>query len=224
MEGFPHSPAYLRCFLSKFSSETYIRALKSINYLSQNQPRSAINAFSQLCWVIIERTESHSFHTLWARALTSQYHFYCGGFRTVYASQASLHVCQRAKPYQTSHHYKLIPQPQEGLHNCRSVVGVVKGSSDTPAGSRLTVSNESARQSLSTHPGPKEMYALAMSGMTTPATPSPTTSQELKLISVVDPQHSLPQNILWWFFCVSFNGLFPDFQWHFIDLRINALL
>lgn len=174
--------------------------------------------------VIIERTESHSFHTLWARALTSQYHFHCGSFRTVYASQASLHVCQRAKPYQTSHHYKLIPQPQEGLHNCRSVVGVVKGSSDTPAGSRLTVSNESARQSLSTHPGPKEMYALAMSGMTTPATPSPSTSQELKLISVVDPQHSLPQNILRCFFCVSFNGLFPDFQWHFIGLRINALL
>ncbi|KAM7394414.1 hypothetical protein PAMP_021219 [Pampus punctatissimus] len=78
------------------------------------------------------------------------------------ASQASLHVCQRVKPYQTSHHYKLIPQPQEGLHNGQCTVGVTQASPSTP-GSGLTVSNESTQQNLSTRPGPKEMYVLTMS-------------------------------------------------------------
>lgn len=84
--------------------------------------------------VIIERAvpDSHDSHTLWASALASQYHFHRSGFGTVYASQASLPVCQRAKPYQTSHHYKLIPQPQEGLHNCPSVVGVAEAPRTPP--------------------------------------------------------------------------------------------
>lgn len=145
-------------------------------------------------------------------------------------------MCQRAKSYQTSHHYKLIPQPQEGLHNCPSVVGVAGAPPDTPAGSRPTVSNESARRSLSKHPGPTEMYALAMSGMTTPPPPLPSprhhphptpphlTSQELKLISVVDPPTFPPTKRIMWFFYVSFNGLFPDFQGHFIGLGVNTLL
>lgn len=52
--------------------------------------------------------------------------------------------------------------------------GCGRGSSDTPTGSRPTVSNECTRQSLSKHPGPKEMYALVMSGMTNhPPTPRP---------------------------------------------------
>ncbi|CAG11051.1 unnamed protein product [Tetraodon nigroviridis] len=41
-------------------------------------------------------------------------------------------MSQRAKPYQTSHHYKLIPQPQEGLHNCPSVVGVAEAPRTPP--------------------------------------------------------------------------------------------
>lgn len=46
--------------------------------------------------------------------------------------------------------------------------GCDTGSTDNPPGSRLTLSNESTQQSLSTRPGPKEMYVLTMSGMTTP--------------------------------------------------------
>lgn len=76
-------------------------------------------------------------------------------------------VCARVKPYQTSHHYKLIPQPQEGLHNGQCVVGVTQAAPSTP-GSGLTVSNESTQQNLSTRPRPKEMYVLTTSGMTTP--------------------------------------------------------
>ena len=37
-----------------------------------------------------------------------------------------------AKPYQTSPPYKLIPQPQEGLHNCPSVVGVAEAPRTPP--------------------------------------------------------------------------------------------
>jgi len=67
----------------------------------------------------------------------------------------------------TSPHYKLIPQPREGLHNGQYVVGVTQAFPSTP-GSGLPVSNESTQQNLSTCPGPKEMYVLTMSGMTTP--------------------------------------------------------
>lgn len=82
---------------------------------------------------------------------------------SMHASKTSLHVCQ----YQTGHYYKLIPQPQEGLHNGPCVVGVTQAPPTTP-GSKLTVSNESTQQNLSTRPGPKEMYVLTLSGMTTP--------------------------------------------------------
>lgn len=80
-------------------------------------------------------------------------------------SPSCLCVKQRVKPYQTSHHYKPIPKPQEGLHNGQCVVGVTQASPSTPV---LTVSNESTQENLSTRPGPKEMYVLTMSGMTTP--------------------------------------------------------
>lgn len=108
----------------------------------------------------------------------------------MHASKASLHVCQ----YQTGHYYKLIPQPQEGLHNGPCVVGVTQAPLTTP-GSRLTVSNESTQQDLSTRPGPKEMYVLTLSGMTTPLLDEPGTETHISC-SVFDPQQSLPQNIL----------------------------
>ena len=57
------------------------------------------------------------------------------------ASWASLHVCQRVKRYQTSHHYKLIPQPQEGLHNGQCVVGVTQAPPSNP-GSGLRAHSE----------------------------------------------------------------------------------
>lgn len=73
MWSFPHSPAYLRCFLSKFSSR-YEKALQSINHLPQNEPRWAINAFcrrniNQLCNYL--KNLKNNSQSLWAWALAS---------------------------------------------------------------------------------------------------------------------------------------------------------
>ena len=125
-------------------------------------------------------------------SLTSQQVFVCV---CVNVSWVSLHVCQRVKPYQTSHHYKLIPQPQEGLHNGQCTVGVTQTSPST-LGSGLTVSNESTQQNLSIRLGPKKMYVLTVSGMTTPLLHWPGTETHI-CFSVFDPQQSLTQNILY---------------------------
>ncbi|KAK1886849.1 Pheromone-processing carboxypeptidase KEX1 [Dissostichus eleginoides] len=67
----------------------------------------------------------------------------------------------RVKLYQTSHHYKLIPQPQEGLHNGQCFVGVTQASPLTQ-GSGLSVDEIKT---------PTTMTTQAMA--TKPKTPKP---------------------------------------------------
>lgn len=105
------------------------------------------------------------------------------------ASLASPHVCRKVKAYYTSHHYKLIPQPREGLHNGQCTVGVTQAFLST-SGPGLPVRNEFTLQNPSIRPGPKEMCSPCLVWQ-----PPSTASQEHKLISaalsliLLNPSH-----------------------------------
>lgn len=72
-----------------------------------------------------------TFFLLWTEARAGKYHLHQSRF-LVWMPLKRPCVCQRVKLYQTSHHYKLIPQPQEGLHNGQCFVGVTQASPLTP--------------------------------------------------------------------------------------------